>query len=273
MASRSNYWSCTKFADWIRGTPKMKYGTGDQWKKWHENAKGYNKYRYWIAEEALDAIQNFLCWPMDKLYSLKYYVVNRWIDQTHALVAHPKHIKPGEYRDFDTRILICLFDELADFVEIEKAYGNYRWDEDKQKDMKWWQVGRWRTRTWRSAEDGIQNLKWEMTLTDQEWLDEDKKHEAKPTIQAIHAKEIYDLYIWWTEVHANRPDPYEVSGWSEYCDNKRGRGIDFLETDPEDNKWDKDSMLGKVREIEQSYEDEDTEMLIRLIKIRGSLWT
>jgi hypothetical protein len=273
MASRSNYWSCSKFADWLRGTDKPYSSTGSGWKQWKNEAKQKHSFRYWLAEEGLDKVQNFVNWPLDKLYSMKYYAVNRWIDQSNALVAHPKHIKPGQYQDFDNRILICLFDELVDFVEIEKAYCNYRWSEEKQKGMKWWQVGRWRTRTWRSAEAGIEHLKWEMGLTDEEWLDEDKKADAQPTTQSIAAKEIYDLYIWWTEVYHNRPDPYDVSGWSEYCENKRERGIDFLEDDPDEKKFNTRAMHEKIREMEKSYEEEDTEMLIRLIKVRASLWT
>ena len=31
--------------------------------------------------------------------------------------------------------------------------------------------------------------------------------------------------------------------------------------------------LQKSTELEQQYEDEDTEMMIRLIRVRGSLWT
>jgi hypothetical protein len=34
-----------------------------------------------------------------------------------------------------------------------------------------------------------------------------------------------------------------------------------------------DAALKKTREIEEAYENEDEEMLIRLIKIRNSLWT
>jgi hypothetical protein len=34
-----------------------------------------------------------------------------------------------------------------------------------------------------------------------------------------------------------------------------------------------DAALKKTREIEQAYEEEDTEMMCRLIKVRGSLWT
>ena len=273
MKMRSNYWSCTKFADWVRGTPKLASGTGDEWKSWETNAQGYNKYRYWVAETVLDAIQNFINWPVDKAYSVKYYITNRWIDQSHALVAHPKHIKPGKWMDLDYRILVCVFDELVDFVEIEKAYSNFRWDAEKQKGMRWWQVGRWRTRTWRSAKAGIDHLNWEMSLTDEEWLDDDKKHEAVPTGQAVAAKEIYDLYMWWTETYPNRPDAYEASGWSDHCESKRERGIGFMETDLLEDSEETRKILDKNREIEAAYEAEDTEMLIRLIKLRGNLWT
>jgi hypothetical protein len=270
---RTNYWSCSKFADWLRGNKKPYSGTATEWKEWDTKTKASNPIRFWLAEEGLDKLQNFIYWPVDKLYSAKYYIVNRWIDQSHALVAHPKHIKPGQWRDLDYRILVCLFDELVDFVEIEKAYSNFRWDKEKQQGMRWWQVGRWRTRTWRSVEAGLDHLAWEMALTDEEWLDEDKKHEAKPTRQAEVAKEIVSLYAWWTEVYPNRSDPMNESGWSAYCDNKRSRGIDFLEDDPEEDKHDTGAIHDKMREIEKAYEEEDTEMLIRLIKIRGSLWT
>jgi hypothetical protein len=268
---RNKSWSDTKFANWLRGTGKPYAETGTGWKKWEEKAKKSHPVRYWLAVEGLDKVQDILNWPLDKLYNVKYYIVNRWIDQSHALVAHPKHIKPGQWRDLDYRVLVCLFDELVDFVEIEKAYCGYRWNKEKSKEMKWWQVGRWRTRTWRSAEAGLAHLEWEMSLTDEEWIED--KSQAKATYQAETAKEIVALYKWWTEVYPNRPDPMDVSGWSDYCDNKRERGINFLDEDPEEQKWDTRSMLDKTREIEKAHEDEDTEMLIRLIKIRGSLWS
>lgn len=270
---RSNYWSCSKFADWMRGTVKPYSGTGDEWKDWGTEAKVKHPIRYWIVEEGLDHLQNAVMWVPDKLYSFKYYAINRWVDQSNALVAHSKHIKPGQYQDLSNRILICLFDELVDFVEIESAYLNYRWDEEKQKGMKWWQVGRWRTRTWRSAEAGIEHLNWQMSLTDEEWLDADKKHEAKPTSQAISAKEIFDLYKWWVDIYPNRPDPHDASGWSDHCEDKRKRGIGFMETDPLEDPDATRALLDKLRAIEDEYEKEDTDMLIRLIKIRGHLWT
>ena len=268
---RINYWSCSKFADRLRGTAKPTALDADGWKEWKQDAKQAHPIRYWIADEVLDHLQDTIMWPVDKLYSLKYYIVNRWIDQSHALVAHPKHIKPGQWMDLDYRMLYCLFDELVDFVEIEKAYSNFRWDAEKQKDMRWWQVGRWRTRTWRSAEAGIDHLKWEISLTDEEWIED--KSQAKPTAQAEAAREILELYTWWTETYPNRPDPYDVSGWSDHCEDKRERGIGFFETDPEEDKAETYKILDKNREIEAQYNQEEEEMLIRLIKLRGSLWT
>ena len=273
MKHRVKYWSCTEFANRIRGTNKPTSETADGWDEWEKTAKRSHRVRYWIAETALDSIQDFINWPSDKLYNLKYYIINRWIDQSHALVAHPKHVKRGGWMDLDNRMLYCLFDELVDFVEIEKAYSNYRWQEQKMKQLRWWQGGRWRTRTWRSADAGIQHLEWEMSLTNEEWLDEGEKHLAQPTSQALAAQEILELYRWWTEVYPNRPDPHDVSGWSAYCDDKRARGIGLLCTDPDEAKWDTRAILDKSREIEQSYTDEEEQMLIRLIKIRGNLWT
>jgi hypothetical protein len=260
---RSNYWSNSKFAMWIRKVEKPTAETSEGWKQWETQAKAKHPIRYWIVEEGLDLLQDIVYWIPDRIYDLKYYIINRWIDQSHALVAHPKHIKPGQYRDFDTRILICLFDELVDFVEIELAYSNHRWDEAKMKDLKWWQGGKWRTRTWRSAEAGLEHLNWQMNMSAEE----------APVSQIDSAKEIYELYKWWTEIYPNRPEPMEVSGWSAYCDDKEKRGVGFFETDPEESKWDKDAMHDKMRKLEEQYDTEDTEMLIRLIKIRGHLWT
>jgi hypothetical protein len=263
-----NHWSCTKFADRIRGAEKPDSASGKEWNRWETDAKAKHPIRYWITEEALDAIQGFIWWPVDKLYKIKYYIVNRWFDQSHALVSHQKHIKPGDWCDLGDRMLYCLFDELVDFVEIEKAYSNYRWDEEKIKTLEWWQGGRWRTRTWRSAEAGLNHLSWEMSLTDEEWITD--KSKAKPTAQADAAREIVELYKWWIEVYPNRPDPMDASGWSAYCDSKRDNLLDVLE---EDNGMDTQPMLDKIRELEEQYQKEDTEMLIRLIKIRGHLWT
>ncbi len=286
MAQRVHYWSCSKFANWLRGTAKPKAETGEGWRQWHRVAKKIHPIRYWLAEEGLDKIQSFIWWPIDQLYDIKYYVNNRWVTKTHALTAHPKDVKRGQWCDLTGRIMPCLFNELVDFVEIEKALSNIAWDKEARAKHKvpFWGVGWFRWRTWRSAEAGLEHLRWEMTLTNEEWLDEDEKHLAEPTGQARAAKEILELYTWWTEVYPNRKDPNELSGWSAWCDRRREK----LADDDEDTRWasllssDNDSeeeraetrrILDLSYEIEKQQDAEDEEMLFRLIRVRNHLWS
>jgi hypothetical protein len=279
MAQHSNYWSCTPFADWIRGTPKGSAKTSEGWDEWRDEAQRYNPVRYWIAEEGLSYLQDFVTYPIRKIYDVKYYINNRYVTRTHALTAHHRDIKPGTWSDVGNRFLPCLFNELVDFVEIEQAWSHIAWGnkEDRAKyDPPFWASGWWRWRTWRCSQAGLDHLDWAMTLTDVEWLDEDKKHLAKPTNQALTAKEIKELYTWWTVTYRNRPDPYEASGWSDYCDSLRNKfGDNWI---GRSSKEPSDVVLREkahelLDEIEKAYEKEDEEMMIRLIKIRDSLWT
>jgi len=279
MAQHSNYWSCTPFADWVRGTPKGGAKTSEDWDDWRDKAKGYNPVRYWIAEEGLDKLQDFVTWPIRKIYDVKYYINNRYVTRTHALTAHPRDIKPGSWSDVGDRFLPCLFNELVDFVEVEQAWSHIAWGskEDRAKyDAPFYATGWWRWRTWRCSQAGLDHLDWAMSLTDVEWLDEDKKHLAKPTSQALTAKEIKELYTWWTVTYRNRPDPYEASGWSEYCDSLRSQfGDNWIgrsSKEPADVKV-REKAHKLLAKIEKAYDKEDEEMLIRLIKIRDSLWT
>lgn len=278
MAQRHNYWSCTKFADWIRGKPKLKVGTSEEWDTWRDEAKGYHPVRYWVAEEALDAVQNFIWWPVDQLYSLKYYINNRWVTRTHSLTAHARDIKPGQWQDVGNRFLPCLFNELQDFVEIETAWSHIAWGDKEARakyDPPFWASGWFRWRTWRCPQAGLDHLDWAMTLTNAEWLEEGEKHLAEPTGQAKSAREIKELYLWWTETYRNRPDPYEASGWTEYCEKTRllndGRLFGSKKTPELEELSTRSHEL--LQKIEADYAAEDEAMMIRLIKIRDSLWT
>lgn len=278
MAQRVRYWSCSKFADWLRGNPKPNAATGRGWKDWKVESQKLHPVRYWIAEEGLDAVQNFLWWPIDKLYDIKYYINNRWVSRTHSLTAHPKDIRPGTWCDVGNRFLPCLFNELVDFVEVELAWWHIAWDKEAREKYKAprWAWGWFRWRTWRCPQAGLDNLEWQRSLVwKEEELGADSSEVGKRTYQAIKADEILALYKWWTEVYRNRLDPHDASGWSDYCDMIRKSDRDFF--DMEDRTAEEEAMaktaLDRIREIEEAYEAEDTEMMIRLIKIRNSLWT
>ena len=196
MAQRSNYWSCSAFSDWVRGIEKGGAKTGRGWHEWEKEGKQKYPIRFWIAEEALDAVQNFIWWPVDKLYDIKYYINNRFVTRTHCLTAHPRDIKPGQWRDVGNRFLPCLFNELVDFVEVELAWLHIACsNEDEKKKYKapFWATGWFRWRTWRCPQAGLDNLEWQRNLV---WSEEDcglgSRNIGQPTYQAIKAQEILD---------------------------------------------------------------------------------
>jgi len=282
MAQHTHYWSCSKFADWIRGTTKLKVGTSEQWQEWETRAKRDFPIRWWIAEEGLGHLQDFVTWPVRKLYDIKYYVNNRWITKSHALTAHPRDISPGSWSDVGNRFLPCLFNELVDFVEIELAWWHLVWEGEEKRakyNMPWWAAGWWRIRTWRCPQAGLDNLEWQRNLKyDDEWIGADDPKYGKPTPQAIGAQEILDLYTWWTVTYRNRPDPHDASGWSAYCDASReANGGSLWGSLNADKTPELKKMSNKahklLQKIEADYAKEDEAMMIRLIKVRNSLWT
>jgi hypothetical protein len=279
-----NYWTCSKFADWLRGTMKPKAETGEGWMKWNKQAKKSHPFRYWLAEEGLDIIQKIIFYPSDKIYDLKYYINNRWVTRTHSLTAHVRDIRPGNWCDVGNRFLPCLFNELVDFVEIELAWWHIAWDEDARNKFvaPWWAWGWFRWRTWRNAECGLANLDWQSKLVhDEQWGDKDSPDFGKPTHQAIKAQEILDLYTWWTVERPKRVDPHEASGWTAYCDERReekdedGESIGLFGREEKtlEEKERVSKMLDECTKIEQAHETEDEDMMIRLIKVRNGLWT
>ncbi len=276
-----NYWTCTKFADWLRGTTKLKVGTAEEWDEWEARAKRDFPIRWWLAEEGLDHLQKFVMYIPDKLHAIKYYVNNRWVTKTHALTAHPNDIPRGEWRDVGNRFLPCLFNELRDFVEVELAWWHIAWsdnDEKKKYNAPFWATGWFRWRTWRCPQAGLDNLEWQRNLV---WREEEcepgSPNIGKPTYQAIKAQEILELYKWWTEVYPNRPDPYDASGWSDYCEASRQANGGKLSWNGHKDNPELKKMSNKahklLQKIESDYNKEDENMMIRLIKIRESLWT
>ena len=279
MAQHTRYWSCSTFADWLRGTNKLKMGTAEEWDDWHSQARKAHPIRYWIADTALDSLQDFVTWPVRKLYDIKYYINNRWVTRTNSLTAHAKDIKPGQWQDVGNRFLPCLFNELVDFVEIETAWSHIAWGDEKDTakyNAPFYATGWFRWRTWRCPQAGLDHLDWAMTLINSDWCEPDHPDYGKPTLQAVRAKEIKELYLWWTETYRNRPDPYDASGWTAYSELSRlsnGGKLNWGADKSPELKKASNKAHKELQKIEAAYEKEDEEMMIRLIKARDSLWT
>jgi hypothetical protein len=282
MAQRSKYWSNSKVADFIRGDKKPGSATAEGWNKWEKASKEKSPIRYWIVETAFDAVQNFLWWPIDKLYDFKYYCNNRFVTKTHSLTSST--LRKGAWAEFGTRVLHCNFDELVNFVEVESAWSHIAWGEPAERakyKTPWYAYGWFRLRTWRCKAAGLDHLYWASSLV----FDNDmgvSKGDAlygKPTQQAETAKETLALYHWWKNVRPKREDPHDAGGWTAICEATRAKDpdnimamLDHSNETPEERDA-STAALHKTRDIEAAYEAEDEEMLIRLVKLAPKLWT
>ena len=260
----SYYWSNTRFADFVRGCTKPKAATTASWWEWEEKAKREHPIRYWLAEEALDKIQGVGKKAYHLWEEVGYYFYNRLVTRSHAMTS--VNMKVGKYYEVETRMLEGMFGTLVQYVEVECAQNNYDyWERDGNTENK--APGIWRAigmsllgRRWRNPVSGINRLLWEASLI----CDDDSGSEIgdpeymQPTEQAKTAMEVLALYTWWTIVRPARIDPYV-----DHELDPRGTGF-FSRTI--------DKHLNRI-EIEQQYEQEDEEMLLRLVKIRRSLWT
>jgi hypothetical protein len=253
LRHRIHPWNCSKFADLIRGSVKPAGLTLEGWKEWKIEQKTKHPVRYWFAEKGLIKLQNFLMFPLDIYGEAKYYIYNRWIDKTHYLQTG---LKPGHYYEFDYRILHGIFNELVIYVEVELAHTMKAYPERKYKFV-----------NGRCAKAGLDHLEWACDLKyTKDWgVDKKDPKYGKPTQQAITAKKIKELYLWWKD-RPNRPEPMEVAKltWDQDKeDNLMNGKITRKEL----------SEFKKLEKIEADYEKEDTKMLIELIKIRKELWS
>lgn len=236
---RTDYWSCSSFANFIRGTKKPYALEWKAWEKWRIKAQARHPYRYWMAENLLDSLQDIAMFPIDVYNTIKVYICNRFIDKTHYIKTG---LKPGDYYEFDTRILYGLFNELVDFVEIELAHLIVS---DRKK--------RYKFKNNRCVEASYDYFDWATNLTyneDYGILPDDPDY-GKLTDQAISTIKIKNLYEWWKIERPNRVDPFKTV-------TEKTHGKDYFIF---------------INEVEKGYEQIDTDKLIELIKIRHKLWT
>jgi hypothetical protein len=225
-----------------------------EWDEIHERIRREHPLGWFLTEvvpDWIEAVHDFITSPY---YNSRYYIRNRFIRRTHMLRTD---CPLGEWRDMDHRILSALTNAIIDYVEIELALKSRWLNTDESKTAAW--------RKGRCPELGLEYLKWEMTLDDPD-LDEYSRSDH----QAVAAREVKAIYDW-AKSREDRPDPMDASGWSDYC-SKWPRAWRSKDRSPE-QEAECDAAHQRLREIEKAYSDEDTDMLIRLMKIRESLWT
>ena len=167
-------------------------------------------------------------------------------------VVRMKALKRAQWYDCDTRLFEAGFQILVDYVEGELSWMQLITDGKVRWYSRWFPVPNARER-------GLKLLEWEIQLGD------DSISQSKA------AKEIRDLYLWYKDVRPTRIDPF-----SEVPDRPlifESDNLTFdengqLESDEEYSK----AVMDAFRKQEKQ-EEEDTGQLVRLMKIRRSMWT
>lgn len=235
-----------------------------EWEDWHEETKRARPFAYFIMETIPDKIDD-----LKKMITRPYNNARAWLryrifDRYHVISTG---LAP-DYYDADTRMLHGMFNLLVDYVEVELAWVHVVFSDEKRKKRThpWWSLGWTRFKSFRDPQAGLDHLRWEMTL-DSPALSPSERN----PYQAAKAREVWELYHWWKFIRPTRPDPHDESGWSDYCAGKNLRDL-FSDRDDEDQARSME-MINRTNEIEKAYDQEDEDMLVRLVKIRKSLWT
>lgn len=237
----------------------------NEWTKWHETTRKERPWAYFIAETVPEFLRDSCKRITDPINSARSWVRYRVFDRMHVVNTG---LAPG-YHDSDERMLHGMFSLLVDYVEVELAWMHVVFDKTAREHYRhpWWSLGWTRFKSFRDPRAGLDHLRWEMSLDDEKL----PSHERNPH-QAVRAREIWQLYHWWKNIRPKRPDPHDASGWSEYC--RKHTLDDILDDDvSDDDRLVRMEIIDLSREIETSYDEEDEQMLIRLVKIRKSLWT
>lgn len=253
----------TKLIDRIRGSTPPIFATAKEWNEWEASAKSAHPFRFWLVETCFNSISTVFEYPASLYRRLKSYARYRWVYRMHTLTANPVDIKPGDWCDLSSRLLLCSFNALQEFVEIEMAH---------MQIVSFASSKSYTVVNYRCAQAGIDYLNESINNV---WTDletNDPSLIGKPTDNAIASQEILDLYTWWTTVYRNRPDPDDLSGFTVEFNKAFGGQDTFLLFSQGVSQAYRDASA-RSAEIETAYRNEDDLMLSRLIKVRHSLWT
>jgi hypothetical protein len=250
-----------RFSSWMKYDPPGSMTTKG-WRLFENEYKEKAPIRYWFMHDLKYGCMMPFKWKYEKVHDWIRY---RTYDRYHIV---DTGLEPG-YHDVTNQMLHVNFNLLKEFVECEQAWSRYLWSGEYEETASWLEKHMpfyRRFVPFRRPDLGIAHFEWAATLDDPSL----PPHE-RCDHQAVAAREILALYKWWV---IDRPARKEIE-YTSY--DHQGMGMlgcfddDFDET-AEDYQAHRASMDAASKQ-EEDWEKEDEEMLIRLIKIRKSLWT
>jgi len=201
-------------------------------------------------------------WKYDKIHDWVRY---RTYDKYHII---DTGLTPSYY-DATTQMLHVNFNILKEFVEVEQAWSKYHWSGEYRETASWWEKHvpfYRRIYTFRRPDLGIEHFEWAATLDDPSLPPHERSDQ-----QASDAREVLALYKWWTETRPARKE-FEHPEFDHQGMGVLGSLDEDFNRNAEDYKRYLES-IDRSSTLEEDWNKEDEEMLIRLIKIRRSLWT
>jgi len=227
----------------------------EEWAARHKKDREDHPFRYWIDNEFV----GFFTLNAMRLSDVKYWFLYR---------LHPQHmhhlVNTGldyGYYDNDTIILHANFNILKRFVEIEKSHLQHVFNNEPSSTP---------------ASAGLKYLDWECGLrySETDGLDADDIRIGELTQQAINAQEIKELYIWWTEIRPNRPNPYLLGEERESIDivSDNRSVMEIMADRTPEQKETSQKLFEKQEQLKDLQHNEDTDMLCRLVRIRKAMW-
>lgn len=269
------YLNESRFFEWVRKKLKVEKpewaGMGE-WEEWENKLKKERPVAWFLTESLPNFLDNWEKFTVKPYNHVRYYFVQRFVDQSHVLRTG---LKKGQYHGFEDRALHGLFNELVRFVEYELAEHSVRWDPRSQSRFKvplWAKKWYFRWGSWHNADAGADLLFWEMSLDHPLTPMENRSHH-----QANKARETFELYNWWKHQRPNRKTPSERAGLIEFdkrMDEKYGvdawmfNNIMTTEEEVEQNQ-----LFTLYHQYEEHDKQEDMDMMVRLIKHSPNLWT
>jgi len=230
----------------------------EEWDVWNNNAMK-SKFKWFIV----DTVPTWFAVTFQYRYEHFISKLKSKYIRKHNLIKITT-LEDDEWYDTNTRLMHGMFQLLVDFVELEKAHMQVIFGEENAPRYM-------RKANYRNGIMGLKYLDWEITLGKEGGKDQSK-----------NAKIVRDLYIWWTGVRPQREDLMDVKGsmgvsTNEFYDSDTSKDSMGVFADfgrKKDNEPDLYKDVNKAYEdAEKKYNKEDEQMLIKLVKIRKSLWT
>lgn len=236
--------------------------TSKGWRLFNKEYEERAPIRYWFEHTFKYSTLMPVKWKYEKIHDWIRY---RTYDRYHIV---DTGLEPSYY-DPTTVILHVNFNILKEFVEVEQAWSKYLWSGEYKETASWCEKHMpfyRRVYPFRRPDLGVKHFEWAATLDDPAL----PPHE-RCDHQAVAAREILVLYKWWVE---DRPARKEIEHVSH---DDQGLGMmssldDDFDREAPDFKAHVASMDAASKQ-EEDWNTEDEEMLVRLIRIRRSLWT